>query len=248
MSDEPIIDITFDMRSDTPEGKDPDSHSPTLRRYHRLLWSKELPSGERLDLADNQRNSYPYHQSDRGEFFLASDSLVHSFKGWDLMEPVLAQLDDGEVEAFRDIGYTIGGFTVFSGLKVDNRPVLNGARGMNRHRIADRMDFTLECIRRHYTGDNESPLGAVIARDAEFFGLFETFDGYVDFFHFQDLVDERAGRVRFLLPFTGFETSALPADVGTYREYRDNSVEFVRARNTRIDTWAKANANRLDRD
>jgi hypothetical protein len=27
------IDISFDFRSDTPPGKDPDTHSPTLRRY-----------------------------------------------------------------------------------------------------------------------------------------------------------------------------------------------------------------------
>ena len=39
------IDITFDFRSDTPPGKDPDVFSPTLSRYHKLLWSKPLPSG-----------------------------------------------------------------------------------------------------------------------------------------------------------------------------------------------------------
>jgi len=39
------IDITFDFRSDTPgyPKKDPDALSPTLRRYHKLLWSKPLP-------------------------------------------------------------------------------------------------------------------------------------------------------------------------------------------------------------
>lgn len=35
-----IIDTAFDFRTDTAPGKDPDSHSPTLRRYHQLLWSK----------------------------------------------------------------------------------------------------------------------------------------------------------------------------------------------------------------
>src|SRR5215213_7730828 len=39
------IDITFDFRSDTPPGRDPDALSPTLRTYHQLLWSKPLPSG-----------------------------------------------------------------------------------------------------------------------------------------------------------------------------------------------------------
>jgi integrase len=50
-----MIDTTFDFRSDTPPGLDPDTYSPTLRRYHRLLWSKPLPSGvpsgERMDKA-----------------------------------------------------------------------------------------------------------------------------------------------------------------------------------------------------
>jgi uncharacterized protein DUF6994 len=34
------IDVTFDFRSDTPRGRDPDARSPTLRSYHQLLWSK----------------------------------------------------------------------------------------------------------------------------------------------------------------------------------------------------------------
>lgn len=37
------IDINFDFRDDTPPGGDPDALSPTLREYHRRLWSKPLP-------------------------------------------------------------------------------------------------------------------------------------------------------------------------------------------------------------
>lgn len=29
-----LLDTSFDFRVDTPKGKDPDKHSPTLRRYH----------------------------------------------------------------------------------------------------------------------------------------------------------------------------------------------------------------------
>jgi hypothetical protein len=40
------IDITFDFRTDaTGKNPDPDASSPTLLRYHHLLWSKPLPSG-----------------------------------------------------------------------------------------------------------------------------------------------------------------------------------------------------------
>ena len=40
------IDISFNVFSDTPEGKDPDSFSATLRKYHHILWSKQLPNGK----------------------------------------------------------------------------------------------------------------------------------------------------------------------------------------------------------
>ena len=32
------IDITFNVYSDSG-GKDPDSHSPTLKKYHKILWN-----------------------------------------------------------------------------------------------------------------------------------------------------------------------------------------------------------------
>ena len=56
------IDITFDFRSDTPPGKDPDALSPTLRRYHKLLWSKPLPSGVVFELDDTTLHVYLHHQ------------------------------------------------------------------------------------------------------------------------------------------------------------------------------------------
>src|SRR3954449_9843711 len=52
------IDVTFDFRSDTPPGRDPDALSPTLRRYHKLLWSKPLPSGAPFVLDDTTRGVY----------------------------------------------------------------------------------------------------------------------------------------------------------------------------------------------
>ena len=42
-----MIDITFDFRSDA-KGRDPDAYSPTLNAYHKILWSKELPNGEKM--------------------------------------------------------------------------------------------------------------------------------------------------------------------------------------------------------
>lgn len=70
------IDTTFDVRTDAG-GRDPDSHSATLRRYHRQLWSKPLPGGALFDLDARLR-----HCSALGEFWLSSDTIAHTYSGW----------------------------------------------------------------------------------------------------------------------------------------------------------------------
>ena len=49
---------------------------------------------------------------------------------------------------------------VFPGNRIDGKYTINVARGLNK-KIADRMDLTLECIRRHYLGE-DSPLRDVL--------------------------------------------------------------------------------------
>lgn len=61
-------------------GSDPDTKSPTLRKYHKILWSKYLPNGKKFDLIDDKKDSYLYHKSELGEFFLGSDAITHSYK------------------------------------------------------------------------------------------------------------------------------------------------------------------------
>jgi hypothetical protein len=124
---------------------------------------------------------------------------------------------------------------VFPGQQVHRKMTINAARGCHP-RIGDRFDLTLECIRRHYTGDT-SPLSEVLARYAEFFALFDDFAGFTEFFLLQDFVDD-CGRIRFLTPFQDFATSPFPQDVDTYVEYRNRSVERIDARNRRIEIWA----------
>jgi hypothetical protein len=139
------IDIAFDFRTDAG-GKDPDSHSPMLRCYHRLLWSKPLPSGAPFDLSDTTPGVYLHHRSSLGEFFLSSDSVIPTFTRWRALNPITAQFPESENETFRTIGYTIGGMMVFPGNRIDREQTINGARGFNR-KISDRFDLTLECIR-----------------------------------------------------------------------------------------------------
>jgi hypothetical protein len=225
------IEVAFDFRTDS-RGKDPDTHSPTLRRYHRLLWSKRLPGGASFDLSVTTPRAYLHHRSALGEFFLSSDSVMQTFTRWFRLKPITEQLPVAENEAFMAISYTIGGMMVFPANRVDGKQTINGARGCNRL-IADRFDLTVECIRRHYS-DEDSPLAATLSRYADFFALFNDFRGYVSFFLLDDLVRDDSS-VRFFMSFDDFQTSPLPHDVGTYAEYRRQSIEFIHARNRRIE-------------
>lgn len=99
------IDVAFDFRTDAG-GKDPDAYSPTLRRYHRLLWSKPLPSGASFNLSETTRGVYLHHSSGLGEFFLSSDSVMQTFTRWPALKPITEQLPEPENDAFRTIAYT----------------------------------------------------------------------------------------------------------------------------------------------
>jgi hypothetical protein len=234
-----VIDITFDFRSDTPPGLDPDAVSPTLRRYHQLLWSKPLPSGAPFELDVTSPGAYLHHLSVIGEFWLSSDAVIPSWSRWVKMKPIIDQIREVEREEFVRIGYTIGGMMVFPSNKVGGMTI-NGARGFDP-RIADRFDLTVECIRRLYL-DEPSPglLSDTLARYADFFGLFGDFAGYVDFFHLQDLVDEATSTVKFFTPFDDFTSSPLPGTLDAYCDYRKRAIEFVQSRNRRIAAYVHA--------
>jgi hypothetical protein len=230
-----LINTSFDFRTDA-RGRDPDKYSPTLRQYHKLLWSKPLPSGRLFNLADTVRGSYLHHGSDLGEFYLSSDSVMPTFTKWKSLNYITQLIPEEENEAFRTIGYTIGGMMVFPKNRIDGKININGARGFTRQ-IADRFDLTLECIRRHYRGE-WSPLGDTLARYRNFFTLFDDFRGYVDFFLLQDLVTDECSAVTYFMPFNDFKTTSVPKDGNSYKEYRRLSIEFIAARNRRIERYA----------
>jgi Family of unknown function (DUF6994) len=226
-----MIDTTFDFRSDTPPGLDPDAFSPTLRRYHQLLWSKPLPSGAPFVL-DVTIPRCLHHRSELGEFWLSSDAAIPSFTRWLRMAHVIDQTPEAEREEFVRMTYTIGGMMVFPANQIDRKPTINGARGLNA-RIADRLDLTVECIRQHYLGE-PSPLGDTLARYSDFFDLFSDFAGCVDFFLLQDLVGEVTSTVKFFTPFEDFTASPLPVTLDAYLGYRQRAIEFIESRNRRI--------------
>lgn len=227
------IDTTFDFRSDS-RGRDPDSHSPTLRRYHRLLWSKQLPDGTLFTLEDLAPKGYLRHRSGRGEFLLSSDTVLRTFNTHGKMQHIMSQIPMSEREEALHRGYTMGGMMLFPSVKVEGKQTINQARGMNA-KIQDRFDLTLECIRRFYRGD-VSPLSRVLGRYGDFFALFEDFRHYVDFFLLQDLVADDYSKIRFWAPFDDFGPSPLPADLDAYLKYRTEMMGWIDARNRRIAT------------
>ena len=226
-----IIDINFDVYSDTPKGKDPDTHSPTLRRYHKILWSKPLPNGANFDL-DDTVPKYLHHNSELGEFVLASDSIGHTYSRVKSTSHIVKQIPPEEINSFFSLSSTIGGNILFPARKIDNKMTINGSRGLNP-KIRDRFDLTLECIRRFYSNEN-SPLSDTLQRYSLFFSLFQDFKGYVDFFLLQDLVEENYLAIKPYLPSNGFDRPPIPNTVEEYKSYKKNMMGFVRARNQRL--------------
>lgn len=103
-----MIDTKFNMQSDA-RGDDPDSTSPTLKSYHKILWNNPLPNGKIFELSDSQRGAYLYHNSELGEFFLGSDSITHSYKNQKKFKEITEQAPK-HVNELYDAGSTIGAF------------------------------------------------------------------------------------------------------------------------------------------
>ena len=123
-----MIDVGFDFTSDSPGywdrfwenndglgggGSDPDSASAALQRYNQELWSKELPNGEKMELALDENGSLSWNG-----FRFGSDSIITSFRYKRqrfLLERVAESMDDyrGFVEDFLHKTYTIGGEIIF---------------------------------------------------------------------------------------------------------------------------------------
>ena len=142
------------------------------------------------------------------------------------------QLPEEENEEFQKITYTIGGMMVFPGNRIERFQTLNMARGFTQA-ISDRFDLTVECIRRHYV-NQESPLTSTLSRYSAFFALFDDFREYVKFFLLDDIVTNGT-EVKFFMQFDDFRPPYIPQHLSEYQEYRQRSIDFVEARNQRIE-------------
>ena len=154
-----IIDTAFNFYSDA-NGGDPDSTSPTLKKFHKILWSKPLPNGAVFELSDDRSGAYLYHRSQAGEFFLGSDAITHSYKNQKQKHWLTHQIPI-EVNELFDKGSTIGGYIIFPN-RMSSGKTINQARGVTKM-IDDRFDLTLECIR-HFYSNQKSPLYDTLQR------------------------------------------------------------------------------------
>lgn len=227
-----IIDTGFNFYTDA-RGGDPDSTSPTLRAYHKALWSKALPNGNMFELSDHQQGVYLYHTSELGEFCLGSDAITHSYKSHIRKKWLTEQIPE-EVNELFDTGSTIGAYIIFPNNRIAGNRSINQARGVHPL-IDDRFDLTLECIRRYYIGQT-SPLYDTLSRDKNFFDLFTDFKGYVQFFLLDDLVDEN-WTVKFYLPFDNFNAPPVFSGIDEYLVYKQGVMNFIKQRNERINRY-----------
>ena len=232
------IDTNFKFYSDA-NGRDPDCASPTLRKYHKILWSKPLPNGTFFELSDKKSGVYLYHKSDLGEFFLGSDAITHSY-GHHKRKKWLTEQIPIEVDELFEAGSTIGAYTVFPNNRIDGNNTINQARGVNSL-IDDRFDLSLECIRRFYIGET-SPLYDTLSRYKNFFDLFGDFIGYINFFLLEDLIDENQ-QIKFYLPFDNFKTPPTFFNIDEYLFYKKGVMSFIRSRNKKIKNYSKIIGN-----
>lgn len=230
----------FQLEANTPnyerenplaDKRDSDRYSPTLREFHRLLWSKDLPDGRSVELTAASQNRLEMTVGS-SSILLSSDRAVTSYIARPKLMVKHSEEGKERVIAFHRLSDTMGGIIIWPSQKIGSLITINGHRGFHS-RIADRLDLTLECVRRHYSRES-SPLSATLGRYSHFFDLFVDFRGYVDFFLFQDWVASDYLSLKATLPFDDFQRPGIPQDASEHLQYMDATEVMIRARNSRI--------------
>jgi hypothetical protein len=229
----------FDFWQSCPRGGDPDARCHLLRNQHRLLWGRPLPNGRQFELEDRFPDGYLRSTSDEVVMNLSSDSVIPTYASYRRKQARAARagIADDRLEEFEVLSGGIGGMMLFPGFSVAGKSSINQARGTT-YAIGDRMDLTLECIRRHYRKQADplaeltNPLEGTLLQYTAFFDVFEDFKTYVAHFLLQDLVVE--GDVITFLPLEDFKRSGLPRDSAEYSDYMRETILFIHKRNDRM--------------
>ena len=263
------IDVTYNFIKDIDENidrfvtqyldnhdkvRDIDTYSPTLREYQACIYKKVLHEGELFDLKIGNDPEYDYlywnnptyYGNDLEKSRFASDSIVNMQERYAPQEKEF--IPDKNIKHYKNklkkyvrAASTIGGEIIFP--KHPNS--VNMARGRN-HKIKDRFDLTLECIRRFYEKDEEkrdSPLYEVLKADKKFFNLFKDFDNYVKFFYL-DGSYVQGGKIKFFIGgdmfkkgMDGFKNpdfSPFPKDETEWNRLYRKQLKYLKKRNKQI--------------
>ena len=236
------------------DGRDPDGRSSDLADVHTFLWSrktgnKQNPDTE-LKLEKNYDSSYYLKDKNSGIDF-SSDTLVNGYRWKRLTDldlgnsvsgngviPALIR-DYGQAqyraiqERFTHKAYTVGGMIIFPRRSAS----INSARGNNPN-ISDRVDLTVEWIRRFFFKE-KTDISDVLEKNKDFFDLFgqgkDGFKAYIDFFFLNDLVSADYERVySFFGPNDFSRQNAYPGTTQEWRQWHALAIEFIDARNDRI--------------
>ena len=241
---------------------DPDTYSRNLQRWHQRLWNRTLADGTGLELTLECRAL----REKASDLALSSDAAVPAWERWGEVQALKPETEQLLQEQGRgtihDLGwrlYDMGCFVLFPGVQINGLWTINQAKGCIRVRIADRLDLTLECIRRYYEQladasathlpegyELTNPLGPVLHRYRTFFDLFGSFERYVAFWMLQDLVTDGPDgqQVRLLMPrdelgpYNFQRERGLPRTAQAYCDYLIAADDFVQARNRRLAAHA----------
>lgn len=232
------IDTQFNFQAGlgNPD-RDADKYSLVLQDYHQFLWSKPLPNGKLFQLEKLNTSCLLRYKSEDKDITLSSDRAVATFTKWKRLQHIVNQIPQQKIDDFINITETIGGIIIWPSTKIDGKSTINGERGFNR-KICDRLDLTIECIRRYYANE-DSPLSDTFMRYDEFFRLFEDFKGYLEFFLFQDFASDDFNAVKIAIPFNNFTSSPVPATKAEYLSYMEHTANLVKARNKRIKSYVE---------
>lgn len=223
-------------------GEDPDAKSKTLAEAHAFLWSGKTGNMQnpsiKIDLIILEDKDGFYLKDKNSCIAFSSDTLVNGYR-WvrtkkNVIDPLIEKYGLNEYrkmqERFIRIAYTMGGMIIFP-----RKASINCARGRV---VSDRVDLTIECIRRYFFKE-KSLLSDVLEKNNDFFSLFgsgiDGFKTYIDFFFLNDIVSKDYTAVDVFIGKNDFSNSpAFPQSMEEWLVWKEKSSAFIKARNNRI--------------
>lgn len=223
-------------------GEYPDAKSKTLAEAHAFLWSGKTGNMQnpsiKIDLIILEDKDGFYLKDKNSCIAFSSDTLVNGYR-WvrtkkNVIDPLIEKYGLNEYrkmqERFIRIAYTMGGMIIFP-----RKASINCARGRV---VSDRVDLTIECIRRYFFKE-KSLLSDVLEKNNDFFSLFgsgvDGFKAYIDFFFLNDIVSKDYTAVDVFIGKNDFSNSpAFPQSMEEWLVWKEKSSAFIKARNNRI--------------